>query len=83
VSSEWPEIESRFMFSLRHPEDFDGRPLFGVMNKRQRTLLAEVFWYAPWRQFCFRTASSKVVISHECAESLAAFCKALTERATG
>lgn len=28
-------------------------PIFNVLNRGSKGLLAEIRWYAPWRQYCF------------------------------
>jgi hypothetical protein len=39
--------------------------LFDCYNKRSMDVLGCVFWYAPWRQYCFQP-KAKTVFSADC-----------------
>lgn len=47
-------LNSPYMQAIRRPDDtHEGRPVFDVISRRQRIVLAKVFWYRPWKRFCW------------------------------
>ena len=82
MSAIWPDLESPFMEAVRRSDEtHDGQPVFDVINRREKSVLAVVFWYRPWARFCCRANSDQVVFSDDCLDALSAFCRALTKAA--
>lgn len=57
-------------------EEFNGKPLYGVWNKKSNDEIAQLFWYAPWRQWCARFIQDSVW-SQDCLEDVRTYLLAL------
>jgi len=40
--------------------------VFAVENKQSGDLLGHVYWYAPWRKYCFFTPAQELVFDSGC-----------------
>jgi len=69
------------MQAIRRPDDtHEGRPVFDVISRRQRIVLAKVFWYRPWKRFCWcanENGGNDIVWSDDCSDAIGAFCREL------
>lgn len=44
----------------------EGKPSWFCVNTKSRDDLGVVFWYRPWRQYCFTTDNEDAVFSADC-----------------
>lgn len=51
---------------------------FGVVNKESKTLIGEIRWYGPWRQYAF-LPERDTVYEPTCMDDISAFIKKLME----
>lgn len=74
-------LNSPYMQAIRRPDDtHEGRPVFDVISRRQRIVLAKVFWYRPWKRFCWcanENGGNDIVWSDDCSDAIGAFCREL------
>jgi hypothetical protein len=52
---------------------FDGKPLWYCRNIKSEDELGKVFWYAPWKRYCFTQSKENIVFSADCLTDIAHF----------
>jgi hypothetical protein len=71
---------SRFIRFEDEGQEHEGRPVYGVVNKRSRTTIGQVFWYGPWKRYTARFREDSVW-SPDCLEAVATFAERKTQEA--
>ena len=59
---------------------FEAKPLYECVNIKSGSVLAKIFWYKPWKQYCFTQAEQNVVFNDGCLSNIIDFIKELKEK---
>jgi hypothetical protein len=54
-------------------ELFSKKPIYKIRNIKTNALLGQVFWYSPWRCYCFTQSESGVVFNDGCLKDVVDF----------
>lgn len=41
-------------------QEYEGKPVYEIVNKRSGACIGQVFWYKPWRRWCARFKENSV-----------------------
>ena len=44
----------------------NGKPAFECRNNRTKSVLALIFWYTPWKEYCFTQFEQSVIFNKGC-----------------
>lgn len=50
-----------------------GKTAYECKNNKSETTLAIIFWYQPWKQYCFTQADSNVIFNNTCLSDIIDF----------
>ncbi len=70
-----PPINSKFLRVELTPEIVHAKAVVNILNARSGSELAKVFWYGPWKRFCWMQAAQNVVFSDDCSDAIGKFCR--------
>lgn len=56
----------KYISFKRQTENFSGKPMFECINNKSGKVLANIFWYSQWKQYCFTQTSENIVFDKTC-----------------
>lgn len=54
-------------------DEFNGKPLYAIVNNKTGDELGKLFYYKPWKQYCFTQASEGCVFNKDCLRDIIDF----------
>lgn len=52
--------------TIKSVSDFNKRPLYQIYNNKSNDILGQIFYYSPWRQYCFRAKDDNCIWNNSC-----------------
>jgi hypothetical protein len=69
---------SKFLeFKKADGQHFNGKQLYNVFNRKNKSLLATVFYYPPWKKYCFTQSDQGIVFDSICLKEIIIFMEFL------
>lgn len=61
----------------------NGKPAYECKNNRTKTELAIIFWYLPWKEYCFTQSAQGVIFNNTCLADVQNFLEQLNKKESG
>lgn len=57
----------------------NGKPAYECRNNRTKAELAIIFWYLPWKEYCFTQSAQKIIFNNTCLADVQNFIEQLNQ----